>query len=102
MDIGTRTRPAGRHADERSTAPIRSVASRSLEGRSAVSAASPTERAVSTACPAASRDRLMLDLVRAEIAVVPGYASADLVDSEGDVLEIGMTSVSAVEPRALR
>lgn len=44
----------------------------------------------------------MLDLVRAEIAVVLGYASADLVDSEGDVLEMGMTSVSALEPRALR
>jgi hypothetical protein len=52
--------------------------------------------------PRGEQERLMLDLVRAEIAVVLGYASADLVDSEGDVLEMGMTSVSAVELRALR
>ena len=46
------------------------------------------------------QERLMLDLVRAEIATVLGYPSADLVDAEADVLEIGVTSISAVELRA--
>jgi acyl transferase domain-containing protein/NADPH:quinone reductase-like Zn-dependent oxidoreductase/acyl carrier protein len=45
------------------------------------------------------RERLMLDLIRSEVAVVLGYPSADSIDPEGDVLEMGMTSMSAVELR---
>jgi acyl transferase domain-containing protein len=62
--------------------------------------------------PRQERGRLLLDLVRAQTAVVLGYSSADLIDSEGDVFESadlidsegdvfesGMTSMSAVELR---
>ncbi|MBO2456938.1 acyl carrier protein [Actinomadura sp. LCR2-06] len=46
------------------------------------------------------QEQRMLDLVRGEIAAVLGYASADAVDADGDVMEMGITSISAVQLRA--
>ncbi|QKG19188.1 type I modular polyketide synthase, MlsA1 [Actinomadura verrucosospora] len=46
------------------------------------------------------QEQRMLDLVRGEIAAVLGYGSADAVDADGDVMEMGITSISAVQLRA--
>jgi acyl carrier protein len=42
---------------------------------------------------------MMLELVRGETATVLGYESADMVEADSDVLDMGMSSVSAVELR---
>ncbi|BBB02256.1 putative polyketide synthase [Actinacidiphila reveromycinica] len=47
----------------------------------------------------AAQEAVLLDLVRAEIAVLLGYASDDLVEAEGDILEMGMSSMAAVQLR---
>ena len=47
----------------------------------------------------AEQEQLMLGLVRGEITAVLGYESADFVEAESDVLDMGMSSVSAVELR---
>ncbi|MFF7976635.1 SDR family NAD(P)-dependent oxidoreductase [Streptomyces sp. NPDC007905] len=49
--------------------------------------------------PEAERERLVLDLVTAQVASVLGHDSADEVDSERAFKELGFDSVSAVELR---
>ncbi|MBF6330414.1 type I polyketide synthase [Nocardia transvalensis] len=52
-----------------------------------------------TATASGERQDLMRRLVREAIAAVLGYDSLDLVPADGDVLEIGMTSLTAVQLR---
>ncbi|MEU6236336.1 beta-ketoacyl synthase N-terminal-like domain-containing protein, partial [Kitasatospora sp. NPDC047058] len=47
----------------------------------------------------AGRQELMLDLVRQEIAAILGYPSVDRVRPNGDVFEMGMNSMTAVQLR---
>jgi acyl transferase domain-containing protein len=47
--------------------------------------------------PSTERQRQMLEIVRGETAAVLGYESAGMVEADGDVLDLGMSSVSAVE-----
>ncbi|MFF1795518.1 phosphopantetheine-binding protein, partial [Kitasatospora sp. NPDC058263] len=47
----------------------------------------------------AEQRELVLDLLRQEIATMLGYASVDSVRPNGDVFEMGMTSMSAVQLR---
>ncbi|MCC9311969.1 SDR family NAD(P)-dependent oxidoreductase [Kitasatospora sp. RB6PN24] len=47
----------------------------------------------------AERQELILDLVRQEIASLLGYASVDSVRPNGDVFEMGMNSMTAVQLR---
>lgn len=42
----------------------------------------------------------MLELVRGETAAVLGYEAVDFVEADSDVLDMGMSSISAVELRA--
>ncbi|MTE21455.1 acyltransferase domain-containing protein [Streptomyces sp. TRM43335] len=49
--------------------------------------------------PAAERERRILELVRAEVAAVLGYASVDTVEPERPFQELGFDSVTAVELR---
>ncbi|MFE9664846.1 SDR family NAD(P)-dependent oxidoreductase [Streptomyces sp. NPDC005955] len=49
--------------------------------------------------PEADRERVVLELVRAQVASVLGHTSADEVDGERAFKEIGFDSVSAVELR---
>ncbi|MER7674737.1 SDR family NAD(P)-dependent oxidoreductase [Kitasatospora sp. NPDC096128] len=51
------------------------------------------------ALPEAGRQELLLDLVRAEIAAMLGYPTADPVRPNGDVFELGMNSMTAVQLR---
>jgi NAD(P)-dependent dehydrogenase (short-subunit alcohol dehydrogenase family)/acyl carrier protein len=46
---------------------------------------------------AGDREKAVLDLVRSETADVLGFESADLIDADGDVLDLGMSSIFAVE-----
>ncbi|WP_367129064.1 beta-ketoacyl synthase N-terminal-like domain-containing protein [Saccharothrix sp. HUAS TT1] len=48
------------------------------------------------ATPAADREALVLDVVRAEVAALLGYGDAESVDPRRPFLELGMDSVSAV------
>ncbi|MBO1419454.1 phosphopantetheine-binding protein, partial [Streptomyces sp. FH025] len=51
------------------------------------------------ALPQPERQELLLDLVRQEIASMLGYATVDPVRPNGDVFEMGMNSMTAVQLR---
>jgi acyl carrier protein len=47
----------------------------------------------------AKTERLMLELVRTEIVAVLGFESSGYIEPDGDVLEMGMSSMSVVQLR---
>jgi acyl transferase domain-containing protein/nucleoside-diphosphate-sugar epimerase/acyl carrier protein len=49
--------------------------------------------------PEPDRDALLLEVVRAHAATVLGYGSAEAIAPDGDFLDLGMSSLSAVELR---
>ncbi|MEV0623496.1 type I polyketide synthase [Nonomuraea sp. NPDC050404] len=49
--------------------------------------------------PARERDRMLLELVQAEAAVALGHDSADMIDAERGFVQLGFSSLAAVELR---
>jgi acyl transferase domain-containing protein len=75
------------------------VPARRVAGNEAVQTAGPGFLDQLTGRSAAEQDKLVLDLVNRHVAAVLGHGSADDVESERGFLELGMTSLTAVELR---
>ncbi|MFE9879020.1 SDR family NAD(P)-dependent oxidoreductase, partial [Streptomyces sp. NPDC005784] len=74
-----------RAAAGRATAPVASAAARRLEGLAGL--------------PEAEQERMLLDVVRAEVAAVLAYPSPEAVGADQQFLELGLDSLTAVELR---
>ncbi|HEV7981186.1 type I polyketide synthase, partial [Amycolatopsis sp.] len=75
------------------------VPARRVAGNEAVHTAGPGFLEQLTGRSAAEQEKLVLDLVNRHVAAVLGHGSADDVESERGFLELGMTSLTAVELR---
>uniref|UniRef100_UPI0012F8A1E9 acyl carrier protein n=1 Tax=Actinomadura rifamycini TaxID=31962 RepID=UPI0012F8A1E9 len=49
--------------------------------------------------PAAEREKVLLDLVRAQVAAVLGYGASDRIDADQGLFELGFDSLTAIELR---
>jgi len=75
------------------------VPARRVAGNEVVQTAGPGFLEQLTGRSAAEQEKLVLDLVNRHVAAVLGHGSADDVESERGFLELGMTSLTAVELR---
>ncbi|MEU0437903.1 type I polyketide synthase [Streptomyces sp. NPDC006290] len=77
---------------------VRGVARRTVD-QSAGAAGEPELRGRLAALPAAEQERVLLDLIRAQVAAVLGHTGAGSVESSRSFKELGFDSLTAVELR---